>query len=250
MWTMTTFRSFFTTALMLGFAFSAARAADDPLVLLPQYEQVWSALAADDLLPPRTPRRSSRHPQPACINPVSPHRPRRRRSQRSGGRAGGVQALSTRAIALAHDAKVTSWRLARWLRRTGCNRPGKSATPTSARPALLRRDQGLSWRTVLVMIWSEHFFAMHWTAAFRCFLETRRPRRVSHIIRGGCAAPPVSDRQEAQLAFPDFHCGACRPRVFASGCVGPDHAERTANERSGSVGAICIRQPRAGNCQS
>jgi DNA-binding FadR family transcriptional regulator len=106
MWTMTTFRSFLTTALMLGFAFSAARAADDPLVLLPQYEQVWSALAADDLPAAKDAA------QKLATSATGLHQPGLAGAARAVAGANDLaaareafKALSTRAIALAHDAK-------------------------------------------------------------------------------------------------------------------------------------------------
>jgi len=96
------------------------------------------------------------------------------------------------------------------------------------------------------MIWSEHFFAMHWTAAFRMFSGDATPSsRFAHHFAAGAPRLQLATGKRHNLRFLTSTVALVGLAFFASGCVGPDHAERTANERLRSVGAILHPASRA-----
>jgi DNA-binding FadR family transcriptional regulator len=120
---MTIPRWFAGVVVLIGFT-AAVRAADDPPVLLPQYEQISAALAADDLPAARNAA------QKLAASAVTLHHADMAATARRiagandlAGAREAFKALSAQAIALAHGAKgyfVVTCPMAQadWLQRT------------------------------------------------------------------------------------------------------------------------------------
>ena len=120
---MTIPRWFAGVVVLIGLT-AAVRAADDPLVLLPQYEQISSALAADDL--PAARNTAQKFAASAVTLHQADMAATARRIAGANDLAGAreaFKALSAQAIALAHGAKgyfVVTCPMAQadWLQRT------------------------------------------------------------------------------------------------------------------------------------